>query len=185
MSELVHPVSSRDHIKGPRNATVTLVEYGDFECPYCAQAYWHVKELEQTLGHLMCFVFRNFPLANIHPHAEHAAEAAESAGAQEKFWEMHDVLFEHQDALEDPNLVEYAAAIGLDVARFIHDMSEHRYAGRVREDFFSGVRSGVDGTPTFFINGRRRQGSFDVRSLLAAIEDVIEEETLDDPRRFR
>jgi protein-disulfide isomerase len=98
---------------------------------------------------------------------------------------MHDVLFEHQDALEDPNLVEYATAIGLDVAQFIDDMSEHRYAGRVREDFFSGVHSGLNGTPAFFINGRRYQGSVDLRSLLAAIENVIEQETLDDPRRFR
>jgi protein-disulfide isomerase len=168
--ELVLPVSDRDHIKGPRNASVTLVEYGDYECPYCGQAYWDLKEIEEILGDLLCFVFRNFPLTSAHPHAEHAAEAAEVAGAQGKFWQMHDVLFEHQKALEDKDLVTYSADIELDVPLFIQEMTEHRYADRVREDFLCGVRSGVKGTPTFFINGALYEGPLDLRSLLSAME---------------
>jgi protein-disulfide isomerase len=109
----------------------------------------------------------------MHPHAEHAAEAAEAAGAQGKFWEMHDMLYENQDALEDENLAQYAEALGLDVTRFIREMSEHTHAARVREDFRSGVRSGVNGTPTFFINGVRHDGPFDLRSLIAAIEEAV------------
>jgi protein-disulfide isomerase len=176
--ELVLPVSDRDHIKGPRNASVTLVEYGDYECPYCGQAYWDLKEIEEILGDQLCFVFRNFPLTSAHPHAEHAAEAAEVAGAQGKFWQMHDVLFEHQQALKDQHLVAYADEIGLDVPLFIREMTEHRYAERVREDFLRGVRSGVNGTPAFFINGARHQGSFNSRSLLAALRGSAEEKTV-------
>jgi protein-disulfide isomerase len=134
-----------------------------------------VKDLEESLGDLLCFVFRNFPLTTVHPHAEHAAEAAEASGAQGKFWEMHDCLFEHQKALHDRDLVDYATEIGLDVFLFIREMTAHRYADRVREDFLSGVRSGVNGTPTFFINGARYQGSLNLRSLLAAIEQVADE----------
>jgi protein-disulfide isomerase len=173
MTQLI-PVSRRDHIKGPRSAPVTLVEYGDYECPYCGQVYWFVTDLEQSLGDLLCFV-RNFPLTNVHPHAEHAAEAAEASRAQGKFWEMHDCLFEHQQALDDRDLVEYAAEIDLDVPLFIREMTAHRYSDRVREDFLSGVRSGVNGTPAFFINGARYQGSLNLRSLLAAIEQVADE----------
>ena len=134
-----------------------------------------VKDLEESLGDLLCFVFRNFPLTTVHPHAEHAAEAAEASGAQGKFWEMHDCLFEHQKALHDRDLVDYATEIGLDVFLFIREMTAHRYADRLREDFLSGVRSGVNGTPTFFINGARYQGSLNLRSLLAAIEQVADE----------
>jgi protein-disulfide isomerase len=175
MAQLIPPVSSRDHIKGPRNVPVTLVEYGDYECPYCGQAYWFVKDLEQSLGDLLCFAFRNFPLTNVHPHAEHAAEAAEASGAQGKFWEMRDCLFEHQQALHDRDLVDYAADIGIDVPLFVSEMTAHRYADRVREDFLSGVRSGVTSTPTFFINRARYQGSLNLRSLLTAIEQVADE----------
>ena len=163
---------SYDHIRGPANAPVTLLEYGDYECPYCGQAYWFVKELEESVGDMMRFAFRNFPLASIHPHAESAAEAAEAAGAQGKFWDMHDCLFEHQQALDDIYLLEYADMIVLDVERFSADLREHRYAARVRQDFLSGVRSGVNGTPTFFINGMRYDGAYDLDSWLAAIEDV-------------
>jgi protein-disulfide isomerase len=174
MTQLILPISSRDHIKGPRNAPVTLVEYADYECPYCGQAYWFTKDLEQSLGDLLCLVFRNFPLINVHSHAEHAAEAAEGSAAQGKFWEMHDCLFEHQQALHDRSLVEYAAEVDLDVPLFIREMTAHRYSDRVREDFLSGVRSGVNGTPAFFINGARYQGSLNLRSLLAAIEQVAD-----------
>jgi len=120
----------------------------------------------------MRFAFRHFPLTNVHPHAEHAAEAAEAAGAQGQFWEMHDVLFEHQDALDDRHLVGYARALGLDVARFEDEMATHIHAPRVREDFQSGVLSGVNGTPTFFINGVRHDGGSDLETLLAALQEA-------------
>src|SRR5256884_2241032 len=121
----------------------------------------------------MCFVFRHFPLTSIHPHADHAAEAAEAAGAQGKFWEMHDCLFEHQDALDDIHLIRYAAMLSLDVREFSRELSEHRYAALMREDFHSGMRSGVNATPTFFINGVRHDGSYDLGVLLDAIEDAV------------
>jgi protein-disulfide isomerase len=148
------------------------VEYGDYECPYCGQAYYVLKEIEQLVGDQLRFVFRNFPLTNVHPHADHAAEAAEAAGAQGKFWEMHDCLFENQQALDDTHLMKYAARIGLDVNQFGRDMAEHRFAARVREDFMGGVRSGVNGTPTFFINDVRYDGLYDLDSLLAALEEA-------------
>jgi len=169
VSRLILPVSERDHIKGSRQALVTLVEYGDFECPYCGQAYLVVHGLEELLGDLLRVVFRHFPLTTVHPHAMRAAEAAEAAGAQGQFWEMHDQLFEHQQALEDEDLHDYAEELGLDMVRFGRDMTEHRHAGRVREDMLSGVRSGVNGTPTYFINGLRNDGSYDMESMAAAI----------------
>jgi protein-disulfide isomerase len=135
-----------------------------------------VQALEHQLGDLLCFVFRNFPLTSVHPHAQHAAEAAEAAGAQGEFWAMHDCLFEHQAALDDPHLLQYASALGLDVVRFNQEMTEHLYAARIREDFLSGVRSGVNGTPTFFINGVRYEGAHDLPSLLAALIAAAEEE---------
>ncbi len=167
---LTLPVSERDHAQGPADAAVTLVEYGDYECPYCGRAYPIVKQLQQRLGRRLRFVFRNFPLKEIHPHAEHAAEAAEAAAAQDKFWEMHDRLFERQFALEDSSLAEYAAELGLDAERFARDLAQGAHVPRVREDFRSGVSSGVNGTPTFFINGVRHDASYDAETLLAALE---------------
>jgi protein-disulfide isomerase len=158
MSTLAPPVTEHDHVAGRDDAPVTLVEYGDYECPYCGMAYPIVKAAQKRLGAGLRFVFRNFPLKEIHPHAQHAAEAAESAAAQGKFWEMHDMLFEHQHALEDTDLVTYAKALGLDAERIAGDIANKTYAKRVREDFRSGVRSGVNGTPTFFINGERYEG---------------------------
>jgi protein-disulfide isomerase len=172
MSQLKPPVGANDHVQGPAKGSVTLVEYGDYECPYCGEAYPIVKALQERLADKLRFVFRNFPLAQAHPHAEHAAEAAEAAGAQGKFWEMHDMLYENQDALEDEDLVRHARALHLDVPRFVKDMEEHRYADRVREGFRSGVRSGVNGTPSFFVNGARHDGPFDLGSLLGAIEEA-------------
>jgi protein-disulfide isomerase len=172
IAKLKPPVGANDHAQGSAKAPVTLVEYGDYECPFCGQAYPIVKALQKRLGDQVRLIFRNFPLGEMHPHAEHAAEAAEAAGAQGKFWEMHDMLYENQDALEDENLAQYAEALGLDVPRFIREMSEHTHSARVREDFRSGVRSGVNGTPTFFINGVRHDGPFDLRSLIAAIEEA-------------
>jgi protein-disulfide isomerase len=159
----------RDHIQGPANAPVTLTEYGDYQCPYCGEAYSIVKQLQQKFGNNLRFVFRNFPLAQIHAHAEVAAEAAEAAGAQNKFWEMHDYLYEHQDKLAAPQLIAAAKPLGLDVERFTDDLNQHAYAERVREDFLSGVRAGVNGTPTFFINGVRHDGAWDLDSLSEAI----------------
>ncbi len=165
-------VTADDHVLGPATAPVTLVEYGDYECSYCGQAAAIVEEVRRRLGDELRFVFRNFPLTQVHPHAERAAEAAEAAGSQGKFWEMHDVLYGHQDALADADLVGYAQRLGLDVDRFTADLANGTAAGRVREDFRSGVQSGVNGTPTFFINGRRHDESWDLESLLAAIEQA-------------
>ena len=168
---LVLPVSEeRDHIHGPADAAVTLVEYGDYECPYCGAAYPIVKEVQAQLGERLRFVFRNFPIVTSHPHAEQAAEAAEAAGAQGEFWQMHDVLYERQSRLGDPDLRSYAEELGLDVRRFDAELAGHVHAPRVREDFMSGVRSGVNGTPTFYIDGVRHDDSYDVDTLLAALE---------------
>jgi protein-disulfide isomerase len=168
-AKLVMPVGDRDHADGPADAPVTLVEYGDYQCPHCGRAYPIVKEVQRRLGKQLRFVFRNFPLANLHPHAEHAAEAAEAAASQGRFWEMHDALFEHQQALDDPHLATYASAIGIDRSRFERELSSHVHAQRVREDFLSGVKSGVNGTPTFFINGVRYEDSWDADTLTDAL----------------
>lgn len=158
---LVLPVSEADHVSGPADAAITLVEYGDFECPHCGRAYPVVQRLQQQMGHDLRFVFRHFPLAESHPHAEHAAEAAEAAAAHGEFWAMHEQLFEHQHALEDEDLVRYAAAIGLDPDAVAGDLDAGTFEAKVRADFMSGVRSGVNGTPTFFVNGERYDGPWD------------------------
>jgi protein-disulfide isomerase len=160
----------RDHIQGPANAAVTLVEYGDYECPYCGAAYPIVKELQARMGDRLKFVFRNFPITTSHPHAEQAAEAAEAAAAQGRFWEMHDLLYENQRRLRDQDLHAYAEQLGLDVEQFDKDLAEHVHASRVREDFMSGVRSGVNGTPSFYVDGARHDDSYDLETLLAALE---------------
>jgi protein-disulfide isomerase len=160
----------RDHVQGTADAAVTLVEYGDYECPYCGAAYPIVKEVQARMGDRLRFVFRNFPITTSHPQAEQAAESAEAAAAQERFWEMHDVLYENQRHLEDENLRTYAEQLGLDVERFGKELAEHVHAARVREDFMSGVRSGVNGTPTFYINGVRHDDSYELETLLAALE---------------
>lgn len=170
MSALRVPVGLDDHVAGPLDAPITLVEYGDFQCPFCGRAYWEVKELQEALGSRLCFVFRNFPLTQVHPYALQAAEAAESAGAQGRYWEMHDVLFEHQRDLSRPALVAYAEGVGLDLRRFEQDLDGFRYQDRIRRDFLGGVRSGVNGTPTFFLNGELYRGANTFEGLLAAIE---------------
>jgi protein-disulfide isomerase len=168
---LTMPVSEdRDHIQGPAAAAVTLVEYGDYECPYCGAAYPIIKQVQARMGERLRFVFRNFPITTSHPHAEQAAEAAEAAATQGRFWPMHDVLFENQKHLDDWDLRAYAEQLGLDVERFDQELAGHVHAARVREDFMSGVRSGVNGTPTFYINGARHDDSYELDTLLAALE---------------
>jgi protein-disulfide isomerase len=175
-AELTLPVSSeRDHTFGSDTAPVTLVEYGDYECPYCGRAYPIIKRIHKHLGDNLRFVFRNFPITRSHPHAQHAAEAAEAAGAQNRFWEMHDHLYEHQQNLDDDNLMQYASVLGMDTARFGDELARHVYANHVREDFMSGIRSGVNGTPTFYINGIRYDYSWDEKTLLTAIEQILED----------
>lgn len=173
-TQLAPPVGAKDHARGSHTAPVTLVEFGDFECPYCGRAYPILKELEQQAGELLRVVFRNFPLTNLHPHAEAAAQAAEAAGAQGKFWEMHDMIFENQRALDRQSLERYAQAIGLDLDRFRSELDSGIWAERVREHFMSGVRSGVNGTPTFFLNGRRHDGGYRLEELLAAVTEAAE-----------
>jgi len=163
------PIPGRDHIQGPEDAPLKLVEYGDYECPYCGQAYPMVKAVQERLGDRLCFAFRNFPLATMHPHAEHAAEAAEAAGEQGRFWEMHDLIYENQDSLQDEDLAGYAAELGLDVKKLTGEVLSGAHSKRVREDFRSGAHNGVNGTPTFFVNGVRYDGGLDAGELLAAL----------------
>jgi protein-disulfide isomerase len=171
---LTVPVSEdRDHVQGPGDAALTLVEYGDYECPYCGAAHPIVKRIQRRMGDRLRFVFRNFPITTSHPHAEAAAEAAEAAAAQGQFWEMHDRLYENQRQLTGGDLRAHAEALRLDIERFDHELAEHVHADRVREDFMSGVRSGVNGTPTFFIDGIRHDGPFDYQTLFVALEGAI------------
>ena len=171
-AKLTIPIGGRDHIQGPIDAPMKLVEYGDFECPYCGEAHGVIKAVQQELNDRLCFAYRHFPLANIHPHAARAAEAAEAAGAQGNFWGMHDLLFENQDALEDEDLAEYAALLGLDANRLLSEMDAGFHRDRVQQDFKSGVRSGVNGTPTLFVNGYRYDGDRSPEGLLAAFTEI-------------
>ena len=175
MSHLRPPVSEDDHRVGSPEAAVTLVEYGDYECPYCARAQPIVEEVRKRMGPRLQFVFRHFPLAQVHSHAQMAAEAAEAAAGQGRFWDMHESLFAQQDALEDGDLVRRAHRLGLDVVQFEQELAAGVHTSRVRRDFRSGVRSGVNGTPTFFIDGLRHDGPWDVETLLGALEAVASE----------
>ena len=170
---LTVPVGKRDHIQGPSSAAVTLVEYADYQCPFCGNVHPIIKQLQQHFGDRLRFVFRNFPQARIHAYAQRAAEAAEAAGGQGKFWEMHDYLFEHQEALDAENLARAAAALGLDKVKFDRDVAERYYADRVQQDIQSGTDSGVGGTPTIFINGMRNDGDDDFETLKTSIEEAI------------
>jgi protein-disulfide isomerase len=167
--DLAVPVDDdRDHVRGPDDALVTLVEYGDFECPYCGQAEQVVRKLLTDFGDLR-YVWRHLPLDDVHPRAQLAAEAAEAAAAQGKFWEMHDLLMAHQDAIEARDLLRYAQGLGLDVERFGHALRKRKFAARVAGDVESADLSGVSGTPTFFINGRRHYGAYDIATLSADV----------------
>lgn len=169
---LTIPVSDHDHSVGPANASVTLLEYGDFECPYCGAAYPLLKEIVARMGDDLRFVFRNFPISTSHPHAQKAAEAAEAAGAQGKFWEMHDELFEHQQELGAAALHRYAAKVGLHLERFDRELANDTYASRVHEDFLGGVRSGVNGTPTLYVNGARYDRELELETLAADLQQA-------------
>ena len=170
---LAVPVDHNDHVLGPASATVTLVEYGDFECPSCGQAYPAVNMLLKHFEERVRFVFRQFPLREVHPHAALAAEAAEAAAAQQQFWPMHKLLFEHPHHLKAASLRQYAGQAGLDLHRYDHDMADHVYLQRVQEHIDSGARSGVRGTPTFFVNGALQDSSFGFQPLQVAIDAAL------------
>jgi protein-disulfide isomerase len=171
-TKLSLPVSeSRDHIQGFANAPVTLVEYGDYECPYCAQAYLITKEIQERLGSKLRFVFRNFPVTKVRPHAYEAALAAETAAAQGKFWEMYDYLFKHGQATTNDSLRQSAASLGLNLTRFDSEFFDRVYSSHVDEDIQSGKGSGVKSTPTFFINGELYNGAWNLDSLLGELDE--------------
>jgi protein-disulfide isomerase len=173
MSKLSVPVSDKDHRQGDPDAPCTLVEYGDYQCPSCGHAYPIVKRVQKHFGKRLLFVFRNFPLSEMHPYAEPAAETAEFAAAHHKFWEMHDLLYENQDRLDDALLFQLAQQLQLDPEKLRQALASKEFEPRVRADFRGGVRSGVNGTPTFFINGQRHDGAYDYASLVEAIERVL------------
>src|SRR5689334_8073973 len=170
---LTLPVSERDHAEGPTDAPITLLEYGDYQCPYCGMAYPVVKQLQKKLGKKLRFVFRNFPLTQAHPYAMIAAEAAEAAALLGKFWPMHDTIYENQAGLSPEALAAWAHKLGLEDEKLEEAIQRPEIAKRIKEDRQSGIRSGVNGTPTFYINGVRYDGSPDYESLLAALESEL------------
>lgn len=169
--KLAVPVDpSRDHIQGDPKALLTLVQYGDYQCPYCGAAYPEVKKVQKELGSKLSFVFRNFPLTNVHEFAMDAAETAEASAAQGKFWEMHDFLYENQGTLGDPSVaLGYAKKLGLDTQKFERELAQHVYRKRIKDDFMGGVRSGVNGTPTFYVNGVRHDGPSEAEALVKSL----------------
>ena len=169
--KLKSPVTERDHTSGSATAPVTLLEYGNFECIYCGGVYPIIKQVRKLLGDNLRFVFRHFPTVNTHPHSLRAAEAAESAAAQQKFWQMHDELFTHQTALEDGDLSHYARRVGLNLERFTHDMTEHSFLQQIESDYQLGLfDEHVTGTPTLYLNDVRYTGPTDLDSFLHAIK---------------
>ncbi|MEO5683047.1 MAG: thioredoxin domain-containing protein [Chitinophagaceae bacterium] len=167
MAKLKPAVSETDHQQGKENAVVELVEYGDYQCPHCRRAYPIIKAIQEKMGDELKFIFRNFPLSQIHPNAFNAAVAAEAAGLQNKFWEMHDYIFEHQNHLDDASLVKYADHLQLNKEQFVTDFETPALSRKVEADFESGVRSGVNGTPSFFVNGEKYNGSWEADEFLA------------------
>lgn len=163
------PLRAEDHIRGNKDRGLILVEFGDYQCPGCAEAYFVIQRIEKEMGEDLCFVFRHYAYAGIHPRAEPAAQAAEAAGAQGKFWEMHQLLFEDQQALEWKDFVARAERLGLDIARFEGELKSEKYLERVREDFRTGVQNGVFETPTVFINGIRHNSAIDYETLTEAL----------------
>jgi formate-nitrite transporter family protein len=181
---LKNSVTERDHFSGSFEAPVTLLEYGNFECLHCGNAYPAIKELRKILGDQLRFVFRHFPTSRTHPHSVRAAEAAEAAGAQERFWDMHDQLFTHQTSLDDPNLFRYARRLRLDMDRFAKDMSEHTFLKQIEADYQRSLfDEHVTGTPTFYINDLRYTGATGVEDLLSAIKQADTEGLIQFPER--
>jgi protein-disulfide isomerase len=170
LTELTPPVSAEDHVDGPNGAELELVMYGDFQCPYCTAAYPIVKRIRDQLAGRLLFAFRHFPLRDIHPDSQRAAEASEAAAAQGAFWPMHDRLYEARGAVSQPDLISHAAELGLDAERFASELDSSTHAPRVQRDVDSGLASGVTGTPGFFVAGRLHAGSFDAASLITALE---------------
>ncbi len=173
MATLKIPVGSQDHIEGNAKAPCTLVEYGDYECPHCGAAYPLVKEIQKHFGKKLRFVFRNFPMTNLHANAQAAAEVAEFAGTKGRFWEMHDLIFENQNRLGEELFTELAEKLKIDPAELQESLANETFTRRVRDDFSGGVRSGVNGTPTFFINDYRFDGPRDFDHIVKAIDDAI------------
>jgi protein-disulfide isomerase len=167
--ELTSPPSSEDHSQGPDDVSLVLVEYADYQCPYCGEADRSLKQVREELSESFRFIFRNFPLIDSHPYALQAASAAEAAGLQGKFWEMHDLLFAHQRALDERSLRSYAEHLGLDVDRFKRDIAGDAVLDRIQRDMDSGEQSGVEGTPTFYIKGEKFEGAWNVQGLLSAL----------------
>jgi protein-disulfide isomerase len=168
-------VSANDHIQGLAGAPLELVEYGDYQCPHCGRAYPIIKQIQEEMGKELKFVFRNFPLSEAHPQAFPAAVAAEAAARQGAFWAMHDIIFENQQLLESDEMpfAGFARKLGLDMQKFENDLEDPKLAEKVDEDFTSGVRSGVNGTPAFFINGNRYDGSWEESSLRSQLKEVL------------
>jgi protein-disulfide isomerase len=181
MSKLKVPVGPVDHTLGDEQAPVTLVEYGDYECPHCGRAHPVVKAVRKHFGKQLRFVYRHFPLTQVHPMAEPAAEAAEFAGANGRFWEMHDGIFENQESLSPQMLAELAQPLGLSSEDLLRALKSHEFLPAIKEDFTGGVRSGVNGTPTFFINGVRYEGVPEFEDLV----DGIDEELVDTKTQHR
>jgi protein-disulfide isomerase len=173
MSKLKIAVNSKDHIQGNPNAPIELVEYGDYQCPHCGHAYPIVKNIQKKLGNNLKFVFRNFPLSEVHPNAVNAAVSSEAAALQNKFWEMHDHLFEHQDRLDDESLVRYATLLHLNVQQFETDFEKPELMQKVDADFESGARSGVNGTPSFFVNGLKYNDSWEEEIFLDHLQGLL------------
>jgi protein-disulfide isomerase len=167
---LAAPITEKDHAQGPADAPVTLVEYGDYECPYCLYAFPLVKQIRQAMDGRLRFIFRHFPQNTIHAHAGVAAQVAEAAGAQGQFWAMHDLLYEHQKELGEIDFSRFAIRLGLELYKFQSDLSSERFARHVEADFRGGVRSGVKGTPAFFIKGVRYEGALELEPLRSAVE---------------
>lgn len=170
MARLTPPVNKNDHIQGLPNAPIVMVEYGDYQCPHCGAAHPVVKRIQKKLGSNMAFVFRNFPLSNIHPLAKPAAKAAEAAGRQNKFWQMHDMIYEHQLQLSGPAILKFAEDLGLNSVQLKNDLADNSLLVKIESDFESGIRSGVNGTPSFFINDYKHNGGYDFDSLYRALE---------------
>ncbi len=175
-------VSSVDHIQGNASAGLELVEYGDYQCPFCGAAYPIIKKIQKNLGDDLKFVFRNFPLAEMHPNAFNAALAAEAAALQNKFWKMHDIIYENQDALSWDDLFAYAKSLGLDQERFKKDISKQEVVDKVENDFESGIRSGVNGTPSFYINGKKYNGDYEEKIFTRYLKSLLTGTLQDEPQ---